>query len=81
MEFYVHSYGDTTILSNLVAEEEQIEDMLTHAIYGCALVIATVIQNNVAGDRDKQGKLAEASVRMLRDVINKQLGSKEEKKS
>lgn len=74
MEFYVKSnneqtvfIGDGLIIEN--DEKENLESLIANMVYGCGLVIASVIQERT-DNHDIQKKLADLSLRMLQDTVN-----------
>ena len=73
MEFHVKSDRKQTefIDGGLIidTEEENLENLIANLVYGCGLVIASVIQGRTA-DHDIQKKLADLSLGMLQDTVN-----------
>lgn len=73
MEFHVKSDRKQTefIDGGLIIdiEEENLENLIANLVYGCGLVIASVIQGRTA-DHDIQKKLADLSLGMLQDTVN-----------
>lgn len=74
MEFYVKSdneqtsfIGEGLIIEN--DEKENLESLIANMVYGCGLVISSVIQKRT-NDHDIQKKLADLSLRMLQDTVN-----------
>lgn len=74
MEFYVKSdneqtsfIGEGLIIKN--DEKETLESLIANMVYGCGLVIASVIQKRT-DNHDVQKKLADLSIRMLQDAVN-----------
>ena len=74
MDFYVKSnneqtvfIGDGLIIEN--DEKENLESLIANMVYGCGLVIASVIQERT-DNHDIQKKLADLSLRMLQDTVN-----------
>ena len=74
MEFYVKSnneqtvfIGDGLIIEN--DEKENLESLIANTVYGCGLVITSVIQERT-DNHDIQKKLADLSLRMLQDTVN-----------
>lgn len=74
MEFHVKSdneqtsfIGEGLIIKN--DEKENLESLIANMVYGCGLVIASVIQKRT-NDHDIQKKLADLSLRMLQDTVN-----------
>lgn len=73
MEFHVKSDRKQTefIDGGLIidTEEENLENLIANLVYGCGLIIASVIQGRTA-DHDIQKKLADLSLGMLQDTVN-----------
>ena len=73
MEFHVKSDRKQTefIDGGLIidTEDENLENLIANLVYGCGLVIASVIQGRTA-DHDIQKKLADLSLGMLQDTVN-----------
>lgn len=74
MEFHVKSDRKQTefIDDGLIIdteEQENLENLIANLVYGCGLVIASVIQGRTA-DHDIQKKLADLSLGMLQDTVN-----------
>lgn len=74
MEFHVKSDRKQTdfIGAGLVIENEEkenLESLIANMVYGCGLVITSVILKRT-DDHDIQKKLAELSMRMLQDTVN-----------
>ena len=74
MEFHVKSdrkqidfIGDGLLIKN--EEKENLERLIANMVYGCGLVITSVIQKRT-NDHDIQKKLADLSLRMLQDTVN-----------
>lgn len=74
MEFCVKSnneqtvfIGDGLIIEN--DEKENLESLIANTVYGCGLVITSVIQERT-DNHDIQKKLADLSLRMLQDTVN-----------
>ena len=73
MEFSVRSndevvelFGEGLVLDS--KEKEDIHELLGNMVYGCALVISTVIHRKTR-DSELRKKLADFSVKMLQDVL------------
>ena len=74
MEFHVKSDRKQTdfIGAGLVIENEEkenLESLIANMVYGCGLIITSVIQKRT-NDHDIQKKLADLSLRMLQDTVN-----------
>ena len=74
MEFHVKTdrkqtdfIGDGLVIEN--EEKENLESLIANMVYGCGLVITSVIQKRT-NDHDIQKKLADLSLRMLQDTVN-----------
>lgn len=74
MEFHVKAdrkqtdfIGDGLVIEN--EEKENLESLIANMVYGCGLVITSVIQKRT-NDHDIQKKLADLSLRMLQDTVN-----------
>jgi len=79
MEFHVKSdskqtefIGDGLILED--EEKESLENLIANMVYGCGLVISSIIQDRTS-DNDIRKKLADLSIRMLQDAVNGYLES------
>lgn len=73
MEFHVKSdrkqtyfIGDGLVIEN--EEKENLENLIANMVYGCGLVITSVIQKRT-NDHDIQKNLADLSLRMLQDTV------------
>lgn len=74
MEFHVKSDRKQTdfVGNGLVIEKEDkenLESLIANMVYGCGLVIASVIQKST-DDYDIQKQLADLSLHMLQDAVN-----------
>lgn len=74
MEFHVKSDRKQTVFigDGLVIEKEEkenLESLIANMVYGCGLVITSVIQKRT-NDHEIQKKLADLSLRMLQDTVN-----------
>lgn len=74
MEFHVKSdrkktdfIGDGLLIEK--EEKENLESLIANMVYGCGLVITSVIQKRT-NDHDIQKKLVDLSLRMLQDTVN-----------
>ena len=74
MEFHVKTdrkqtdfIGDGLVIEN--EEKENLECLIANMVYGCGLIITSVIQKRT-NDHDIQKKLADLSLRMLQDTVN-----------
>lgn len=77
MEFHVKSDSKQTefIGDGLILEDEEkdsLESLVANMVYGCGLVISSIIQNRTS-DNDIRKKLADLSIRMLQDAVNSYL--------
>lgn len=81
MEFSVRSnedvvelFGDGLVFTQ--QENDNLQELLGNMIYGCALVISTVIHRKTQ-DPELQKKLANLSVKMLQDILDEHLDEDE----
>lgn len=77
MKFHVNSdskqtefIGEGLIIEN--DEKENLESLIANMVYGCGLVIASVIQKRT-DNHDVRKKLADLSIQMLQDAVNSYL--------